>query len=116
MPVRRIIIALLVGFVLTVGISWLAMFLPPGNAWYGPPATDDLGVWREESSPKIPIWPGFIANMLIFACIWLAVMSRVRAVRACFRKQRNRCAMCGYLLTGLPAGATCPECGKDSVA
>lgn len=40
---RGIATALLMGTLLTVGVSWLAMFLPTGHAWHGPPTTQALG-------------------------------------------------------------------------
>jgi hypothetical protein len=49
---RRIALAFLVGVAVTVAISWLAMFLPGGNAWNGPRLDQDLGVWID-SDPKI---------------------------------------------------------------
>lgn len=53
MRLRRAIWALLFGAATTVAVAWLAMFLPPGNAWHGPRADQFLGVWQE---PDLPIW------------------------------------------------------------
>lgn len=47
MRVRRIATALVFGIVATVAIAWLAMFLPPGRAWNGPPADQSLGMWKD---------------------------------------------------------------------
>lgn len=49
---RRIAAALLVGAVVTVVLSWMAMFLPRGNAWYGPPHGQNLGLC-EDSEEKV---------------------------------------------------------------
>lgn len=53
MSIRRTILALLVGILVTIAISWLAMFIPTGNQWYGPPATTDVGLFSEEDDIKI---------------------------------------------------------------
>jgi hypothetical protein len=45
---RRITWALLAGLVVTTLTSWLAMFLPQRNAWFGPPTAQDLGLWRAD--------------------------------------------------------------------
>ena len=45
---RRIAAALAVGLIVTTAIAWGAMFLPPGNAWYGPPAVQVLGLWKAD--------------------------------------------------------------------
>lgn len=51
--VRQIVIALVFGIIVTVSISWLAMFLPRGNAWYGPRTTEDVGLWKTDDESKI---------------------------------------------------------------
>lgn len=45
---RRIFIAILAGVATTVALSWLAMPLPRGNAWYGPRTHEDLGLWEAQ--------------------------------------------------------------------
>jgi len=42
--------------------------------------------------------------------LWLARIDH----RAARRNRTNRCAKCAYDLTGLPAGAPCPECASSS--
>ncbi|MEX2217648.1 MAG: hypothetical protein WD749_02715 [Phycisphaerales bacterium] len=44
---RPAVLALILGAATTVALAWLAMFLPPGNAWDGPRLADDLGLWRQ---------------------------------------------------------------------
>jgi len=55
-PAGRIIVALTAGAIITVALSWLAMFLPLGNAWYGPPTVEDLGLGREEDEGYYKYW------------------------------------------------------------
>ena len=45
---RRIANALGAGVIATIALGWLAMFLPAGNAWYGPPAAQVLGLWKAD--------------------------------------------------------------------
>lgn len=51
--VLRIIIALLVGVIVTIALSCLAKRFPTGNAWYGPPATEDIGLWKTDDGYTI---------------------------------------------------------------
>jgi hypothetical protein len=50
---RRVIVALLAGTATTVAVAWLAMFLPIGNTWYGPPTDEGLGLWKNEDGSRI---------------------------------------------------------------
>jgi hypothetical protein len=43
---NRILITLAVGVSITIALAWLAMFLPRGNAWYGPRTVQVLGIAR----------------------------------------------------------------------
>ncbi|MFG0284143.1 MAG: hypothetical protein ACF8R7_06940 [Phycisphaerales bacterium JB039] len=45
--IRPLGLAVLIGAVATIAIAQLAMFLPPGNAWYGPKLDQDLGLWMD---------------------------------------------------------------------
>lgn len=47
---------------------------------------------------------------LRFASLWLAGKRMERAER---RRRENRCAACGYDLTGLEFSEKCPECGAE---
>jgi hypothetical protein len=42
---RQAAVALVIGALVTIALSWLAMFLPRGNAWNGPRTDNELGVW-----------------------------------------------------------------------
>ncbi|HZW11118.1 MAG TPA: hypothetical protein VFF69_14545 [Phycisphaerales bacterium] len=42
--IRAIALSLLTGLAVTIALSWLAMPLPVGNAWYGPYTTHELGI------------------------------------------------------------------------
>ena len=51
--VRRLSVALLVGVMVTVALAWLAMFLPTGSQWYGPAATEQLGLAKTSDAARI---------------------------------------------------------------
>lgn len=38
---------------INVGVAWLAMFIPSGSQWYGPVATEDLGLAKEADGVRI---------------------------------------------------------------
>ncbi|HLO40300.1 MAG TPA: hypothetical protein VK176_04695 [Phycisphaerales bacterium] len=64
--------------------------------------------------PVLPIWPGFIANTLIYAAAWWLVIGLVPLLRILTKSQRSRrrqCIACGYDRCALAPDAPCPECG-----
>lgn len=61
--------------------------------------------------PFLPLWPGLIANTLIFAAAWGGLFSLLRAARRALRRRRNLCPACAYDLRQTPPGSPCPECG-----
>lgn len=63
------------------------------------------------SLPLIPIWPGLLANIAIFAVAWFTPGFVWRTARNRRRKIRHQCLTCGYNKASLP---TCPECGQTS--
>lgn len=50
---RRIAWALLIGLMITIGLSWLAMFVPRSAQRYGPAVTTTLGVVRSADGQRI---------------------------------------------------------------
>ena len=57
------------------------------------------------------MWPGFLINTLLYACIPLAILFGPRQIRRLSRRRRGACLRCGYDLRGLTDGL-CPECGS----
>ena len=53
----------------------------------------------------VPVWLIALVVGALTAWLWYRDWNRP-----------TRCADCGYDLTGLPAGAVCPECGKSRSA
>jgi len=57
---------------------------------------------------RIPLWFPTAIALPITAAAWFL------DARATRRTRRGQCPTCAYDLKGLPAGATCPECGCES--
>ncbi|MBL9140871.1 MAG: hypothetical protein JNK53_03300, partial [Phycisphaerae bacterium] len=73
------------------------------------------GVWSHGLGriPMAPLWAGLAANSVAWAALLGAVMwarHRVRWMGQVMRRDRGRCADCGYELARV-ARASCPECG-----
>jgi len=74
------------------------------------PSQLQRGPWAARL-PVMPIWPGFVANTLLYGAIAGAVLFGPGAARRMLRRRRGHCLKCGYELAGL---AMCPECGSDA--
>lgn len=61
--------------------------------------------------PFAPLWPGFIANTLIYAALWWLLFTGLVSARSARRTRRGLCTRCAYDLRGVPSGV-CPECGE----
>ncbi|MFO0835338.1 MAG: hypothetical protein U0638_10225 [Phycisphaerales bacterium] len=61
--------------------------------------------------PYYPLWPGFIANSLIYAALWWLVFAGLVSARAARRARHGLCTRCAYDLRGVTLGV-CPECGE----
>lgn len=61
--------------------------------------------------PSIPIWPGVLANTLVYSTLWLAGVLSLMRLKTAVRRRRGLCPACGYDLTGT---TSCPECGHGT--
>lgn len=79
--------------------------------------------WNWYSSPRqVPMewWGGIAGNTgrtMIWVPLWPFVVAGGTVSVLCWRRRRRLarigcCKACGYSLSGLPAGAPCPECGR----
>lgn len=60
--------------------------------------------------PWKPLWPGFIANWLIYAAIWWLTATAIQKSKLRYRLIRNRCERCAHAIAPGAVGS-CPECG-----
>ena len=79
--------------------------------------------WNWYCSPRqVPMewWGGIAGNTgrtMIWVPLWPFVVAGGTVSVLCWRRRRRLarigcCKACGYSLSGLPAGAPCPECGR----
>lgn len=68
------------------------------------------GTWR--AIPLRPIWSGLFADIAVLGALWFAIIFGFGAWRRRRRRERGRCAWCGYdLRSGGVTHDRCPECG-----
>ncbi len=97
-----------------VAIGWpFRAFTMTSYARLGPPWTPTTYgaiTIRGMSLPIHPIWPGFLANTLLYALAWLGLARLWRLRRAWLRTRKGLCPHCAYdLRADFTPG--CPECG-----
>lgn len=63
-----------------------------------------------------PIWFGLTVNSLAYGALWFVLFAAIARWRRRRASRRGKCPQCGYDLSGLAAGATCPECGDGAAA
>ncbi len=72
----------------------------------------DLDPNYDAPLPLLPAWPGFLANVAIFALPFCMLARGCQFCRRLRRRRRGVCTSCGYPATGL---GVCPECGTPVV-
>jgi len=73
-----------------------------------------LDGYDEVVLPLVPIWPGFLLNILFYSVIWFLIWNGFISLyvlqRRLLRQHKGRCPQCAYdLRRGSSIG--CPECG-----
>lgn len=66
--------------------------------------------------PTKPIWPGFLANTLVYGLFMCGLLYGMRTASRFIRRRRGLCIKCGYDLRGASGGGgggVCPECGES---
>lgn len=64
--------------------------------------------------PFIPVALPLAADAVVLGAVWYAVLGVPSLIVAMRRKCQGLCTACRYDLSGLAAGAPCPECGSHS--
>jgi hypothetical protein len=59
--------------------------------------------------PLRPIWPGFLANTVLYAAITLLLIQATFSLRRYLRARRGLCPDCSYPIADSPV---CTECGR----
>ncbi|MEQ8845266.1 MAG: hypothetical protein RIB58_10470 [Phycisphaerales bacterium] len=103
---RNTCVGLPVPYPVTPAVSWLGGI--------------EVGVPRQSlrsdrfALPLLPLWPGFLINIVFYAILAFALMRTPRVLHRGLRRRRGRCERCGYDRQGLDAEAACPECGAGA--
>lgn len=61
--------------------------------------------------PLRPMWPRFLASVLIFSAVAFALVFGPGIARRVVRRRIGHCERCGYNLKGVTKKTVCPECG-----
>jgi hypothetical protein len=75
----------------------------------------DVDPYRTRFVPLRPLWPGLLADILVFTLAWLAAFVLLLGpgtLRRSLRQHRGQCLSCGYDLRSI-ASQRCPECGAE---
>lgn len=62
----------------------------------------------------MPVWPGFLMDVMLYGLAWTVVIAGAILVRRKVRAAAGKCESCGYDSRGLKCGV-CPECGNAVV-
>lgn len=63
--------------------------------------------------PTLPLWPGMLLDIFVFACVWGAFFLGPGWLRRALRRRKGLCPQCGYDIRSLSAITPCPECGPS---
>lgn len=60
--------------------------------------------------PLIPVWPGFIFNVILYSTPWIFIFGGYSSTKRVIRRRRGKCPKCAYDLRG-DFESGCSECG-----
>lgn len=73
----------------------------------------EKGTYFHKIVPLMPLWPGFIANSIVFLIPLVLMNYIIRFVTYWWRISDHRCPICGYLaFVANPHCTKCSECGE----
>ncbi len=91
-----------------LAVGWPFLAAQAGHELYGhADGSVDAVHW-----PMQLLWTGLLADLSIFAFLWLTLIRTPRSIRDARRRQRGLCPACAYDQRGAPS-SICSECGRN---